>query len=167
MIAENPGTWMFHCHVEDHMEGGMMAVYTIVPSPSRQCPISITAGDFSHPGNLSASVKNIGAKPIVKLNLMSEMFLTPQDVRRPNSPQWSATQPIAPGQEQTLNKAGYTQDSQQKVLGWALFPTSIKFADGSAWTPREEGECFATFWRDEEHPQLLALPPLQQEIAPD
>ena len=46
MIADNPGTWMFHCHVEDHMEAGMMAVYTIYAAPTRPCPIEFVAGDF-------------------------------------------------------------------------------------------------------------------------
>ncbi|GBD39346.1 Multicopper oxidase mco [bacterium HR37] len=29
MIADNPGTWLYHCHVADHMDAGMMAVYRI------------------------------------------------------------------------------------------------------------------------------------------
>lgn len=24
LVADNPGTWMFHCHVIDHMETGLM-----------------------------------------------------------------------------------------------------------------------------------------------
>jgi manganese oxidase len=32
MKADNPGTWMFHCHVSDHMMGGMYAYYTIHPA---------------------------------------------------------------------------------------------------------------------------------------
>jgi FtsP/CotA-like multicopper oxidase with cupredoxin domain len=31
MVAENPGTWMYHCHVSDHMMAGMQALYTIEP----------------------------------------------------------------------------------------------------------------------------------------
>jgi FtsP/CotA-like multicopper oxidase with cupredoxin domain len=31
MVADNPGTWLFHCHVSDHMEGGMVARYEVVP----------------------------------------------------------------------------------------------------------------------------------------
>src|SRR5215475_7437711 len=27
MLADNPGTWMFQCHVADHLGAGMMAVY--------------------------------------------------------------------------------------------------------------------------------------------
>ena len=29
MLADNPGTWMLHCHVSDHMMSGMFALYTI------------------------------------------------------------------------------------------------------------------------------------------
>jgi hypothetical protein len=29
MLADNPGTWLFHCHLNDHMDGGMMALFTI------------------------------------------------------------------------------------------------------------------------------------------
>jgi len=29
MLADNPGTWLLHCHVGDHMRSGMFAVYTI------------------------------------------------------------------------------------------------------------------------------------------
>jgi FtsP/CotA-like multicopper oxidase with cupredoxin domain len=30
MTPDNPGTWMFHCHVTDHMEAGMMTTYTVL-----------------------------------------------------------------------------------------------------------------------------------------
>ncbi len=26
-IEDNPGTWLYHCHVTDHMMGGMMGIY--------------------------------------------------------------------------------------------------------------------------------------------
>jgi FtsP/CotA-like multicopper oxidase with cupredoxin domain len=31
MRADNPGTWMFHCHVADHMMGGMYTLYVVHP----------------------------------------------------------------------------------------------------------------------------------------
>ncbi len=31
MVPDAPGTWMFHCHMSDHMEGGMVADYTVMP----------------------------------------------------------------------------------------------------------------------------------------
>ena len=39
MLADNPGTWMFQCHVDDHLEAGMMATYRIQPAHPRSCPI--------------------------------------------------------------------------------------------------------------------------------
>jgi len=29
MIPDNPGTWLFHCHVNDHLDGGMYAVFQV------------------------------------------------------------------------------------------------------------------------------------------
>jgi len=29
MVPDNPGSWMFHCHVTDHIRGGMTATYTV------------------------------------------------------------------------------------------------------------------------------------------
>ncbi len=31
MVPDNVGTWMYHCHLSDHMEAGMMALYKVVP----------------------------------------------------------------------------------------------------------------------------------------
>ena len=31
MIPDDPGIWMMHCHVSDHMEGGMVALYQVLP----------------------------------------------------------------------------------------------------------------------------------------
>jgi len=28
-VADNPGDWMFHCHILDHQEGGMMSVIRV------------------------------------------------------------------------------------------------------------------------------------------
>jgi hephaestin len=29
MIPDNPGTWLFHCHVNDHINAGMLALFTV------------------------------------------------------------------------------------------------------------------------------------------
>jgi FtsP/CotA-like multicopper oxidase with cupredoxin domain len=29
MTPDDPGTWMYHCHVDDHMAAGMMALYKV------------------------------------------------------------------------------------------------------------------------------------------
>jgi hephaestin len=31
MVAHAPGKWLFHCHITDHIEAGMMAVYNAIP----------------------------------------------------------------------------------------------------------------------------------------
>jgi manganese oxidase len=31
MLPDTPGTWLFHCHVADHFEGGMQALFTVLP----------------------------------------------------------------------------------------------------------------------------------------
>jgi FtsP/CotA-like multicopper oxidase with cupredoxin domain len=33
MVAENPGEWLLHCHVSDHMMSGMYATYTVLRKP--------------------------------------------------------------------------------------------------------------------------------------
>lgn len=168
MIADNPGTWMSHCHVEDHMENGMMAVYTIYAPPSRPCPIAFAGGDFwKDPENFTLAVRNTSSKTISSLRVMPEMFLAPQDLRRPFNAEWSSTKPVSPRQEQTLEKPGVPPASAQGVMGWVFVPSFVKYEDGSTWIPQSEGECFGVIWRDAQHPDVLALPPRQIEINPD
>jgi len=168
MIADNPGTWMFHCHVEDHMEGGMMAVYTIAAPPTRACPVAFVGGDFwKDPEKFTLTVKNTGSKTITNLRITPEMFLAPQDLRRPFNSEWSSAKPILPGQEQTLEKPGIRADSAQAVPGWVFFPHSVKYEDGTSWLAQSEGECFEVIWRDPQHPDMPALPPRQVEMNPD
>ncbi|MGA2218438.1 MAG: multicopper oxidase domain-containing protein, partial [Terracidiphilus sp.] len=168
MVADNPGTWMFHCHVQDHMEAGMMAVYTVYAPPERACPLVFTTGDFwKNPENFTLTVKNTSHKPIASLTLTTEMFLAPQDLRRPFNSEWSSANPILPGQEQTLEKPGIRAASAQSVLGWVFFPNLVKYEDGTSWHPQSEGECFRVIWRDPQHPDVPALPPRQIEMNPD
>lgn len=34
MVPDAPGLWMFHCHIDDHMEAGMMGRYEVLPAPA-------------------------------------------------------------------------------------------------------------------------------------
>jgi hypothetical protein len=169
MLADNPGTWMFHCHVADHMEGGMMATFTIYQPSTRSCPIKFTAGNFWNTAdNFSLTVENVSGKPIQSLTLESEHFLSPQYLHRPfEGHPWASDQPLEPGQQQTLQKKAYPPAVEQSVLGWVFFPETIKFADGSVWKPEQDGECFDVFWREKDHPKLEVLPPLQMEMNSD
>ena len=31
MVADNPGIWMFHCHIEPHLASGMYTHYMVEP----------------------------------------------------------------------------------------------------------------------------------------
>jgi hephaestin len=44
MVPDNPGTWLFHCHVGGHQRGGMQALYTVEPKvPSKRVAASSRA----------------------------------------------------------------------------------------------------------------------------
>jgi FtsP/CotA-like multicopper oxidase with cupredoxin domain len=34
MVPDAPGLWLFHCHIDDHMDAGMMARYEVLPAPA-------------------------------------------------------------------------------------------------------------------------------------
>jgi hypothetical protein len=40
MVADNPGSWLFHCHVTDHMAEGMFARVTVHPKESPRADTS-------------------------------------------------------------------------------------------------------------------------------
>jgi manganese oxidase len=168
MIADNPGVWMFHCHVDDHMEAGMMAVYTIYSPSTRPCPVEFTALEYwNGPEKNRLTIKNSGDKAIANLNVAEEVFLAPLDLRKPYMESWHTSQPILPGQEQTLEKPALQAQDASRTLGLAYFPATIRFQDGSTWAPEQRDECFHVFWRDAQHPDVPVLPPLQDEINPD
>jgi manganese oxidase len=169
MAADNPGTWLFHCHVADHMEAGMMAIYTIYQPATRRCPIEFLSGNFwNRDDQFSLTIKNTSGKPIQSLTVESAHFLSAQYLHRPfQGHQWITKETIAPGQEYTVEKKAYPVNDEQKILGWAFTPESVAFADGSVWKAGQEGECFHVFWRDKDHPELNVLPPLQKEMNLD
>ena len=165
MVADNPGTWLFHCQVTDHMEAGMMATYTIYPLAPNSCPVEFAAGDFwDNPKELSVTVRNTSKKTIQHLILTPGAFLSRMDLRTSLTP-WMSNTPIGPGQEQSLKANNFYQS--RGILGWALSPYQIVYTDGSKWNPQQSGECFHVFWRDREHPSLEALPPFQMEVSSD
>jgi hypothetical protein len=162
MIADNPGVWMFHCHVADHMEAGMMATFTIYEPSTRSCPVQFVSGNFWNTDKFSLTVKNTSGKAIKQWELTSEHFLSPQFLHHPFDADWTTPGAIATGADQTLEKKAYSRGSD-KILGWALFPGKIVFEDGTTWTPQQRGECFHVFWRDQDHPEVPVLPPSQAE----
>jgi multicopper oxidase len=168
MVADNPGTWMFHCHVADHMESGMMANYTIYgPQPSCASPVQLVSADFwSTPGKFTLTVKNVSSKPIQKAVVTYDHLMTSIYRRRPFENYWTLNQTIQPGQQETFEFPGYPRGADE-IAGWVLYPQMVTFSDGSHWDGGGTGECYKVFWRDKDHPQLPVLPPLFIETKED
>jgi len=168
MVADNPGTWLFHCHVADHMEAGMMAVFTIYAPQKCSSPVQFESADFwKAEGKFTVRLKNAGAKPVRSVVVKYDHMMTEQFRRRPFKDEWTLDKPMQPGQEQTLEVPGFLPGYANQVYGWILFPKTVTYKDGTAWQPKDEGECFSIFWRDAEHPEMKALPPLFREMSED
>ena len=56
MMPDNPGTWLFHCHVNDHVEAGMIATYSV---SNRSCTQCVGRGDSLDDGS-NANDDSIG-----------------------------------------------------------------------------------------------------------
>jgi hypothetical protein len=133
--------------------------------------LKLTAGDFwNSPDKFSLTVENISGKPVQNFALETEHFLAPQYLHPPfEGHRWTSDQPLAPHQQQTLEKKAYAPAAAHAVLGWAFYPATVTFADGTTWKPEQRGECFNIFWRDKDkdHPTLEVLPPMQREMHED
>ena len=167
MIADNPGTWLFHCQVADHMESGMMAIYTIYPPRQCSSPIEFMSADFwNTPGEFRVTVKNVSSKPIANITTKFDFLMTRQYRRRPFQDEgWTWDKPIQPGQQQTFEMKGLLPGYAEKVFGWILFPQNVVYQNGEKWSQPREGDCFQTFWRDKDQSPLMALPPLFMEMG--
>ena len=177
MNADNPGNWMFHCHVSEHMENGMMVNYTILPRAQRSCPVKFGSGDFwqalgKEPtlyGEPSVEVKNTGTDTIRKIDVLSGYFVNTPEYLRRTPFHWVVTPKVGPGGAVTLKLNDQSERNHLKafyggdVFGLMLYPERIEFTSGKVWTSKDFGECFGTWWRDKEKRQTLALPPLQPE----
>lgn len=42
MLVGNPGTWLLHCHVSDHIHAGMEILFTVLPRPGRELSLLVT-----------------------------------------------------------------------------------------------------------------------------
>lgn len=168
MIADNPGTWLFHCQVADHMESGMMAAYTIYAPPHCSSPVEFASADFYEtPEKFRITIKNVGSKPIRHVTATFDHLMTAQYRRRPFNNEWSWDTNLQPGQQQTFEVPGWLPKYAQQIFGWILFPKQITYQDGSKWQPQDPESCFSVFWRDKDHPELTVLPAVQVETHED
>uniref|UniRef100_A0A8D0F6S1 Ceruloplasmin n=1 Tax=Strix occidentalis caurina TaxID=311401 RepID=A0A8D0F6S1_STROC len=42
MLVGNPGMWLLHCHVSDHIHAGMEILFTVLPRPGRELLLIVT-----------------------------------------------------------------------------------------------------------------------------
>jgi hypothetical protein len=171
MVADNPGVWMFHCHVEEHMESGMVTTYTIYRPGNRSCPLKVEKGDFWNPANaqkFSLEIENESDKAIRSVLLGSNILLTPNYLRQPyTDSEWRGDAALGPHATETLAGTAYLKSYRDKIMAWIFFPKRITYADGSVWTPEQDRECFQAVWRDGTHPVLETLPVVQMETKED
>jgi len=166
MVADNPGVWLLHCHVSDHMEAGMMATYTIYSTAARSCPVVFAADPWERAASSSSiRVKNLGGKPIRQVSILSGYLVSSLELQ-PLILTWFSTEPIPPGQERpvTIGKEMFAGRGNASV---AFFPSRVIYEDGSEWKPRQLGDCFRIYWRDKEHSQVPVLPPFQFQQKED
>lgn len=183
MVADNPGNWMFHCHVSDHMESGMMATYTIVPqapasakngekrSTAVSCPIRLGAADLWQAGTPSnLEVTNTSGKSIRRLSIHAGYFVKTVQNLNPLLYEWLWMDTTQPNETRTVNltdgkfRGGALADYyvDKSVIGLIFFPGRTEFSDGSTWAPRQPGECFRAYWREPGYSlEFNTLPPFQ------
>jgi FtsP/CotA-like multicopper oxidase with cupredoxin domain len=162
MLADNPGTWMFQCHVADHLEAGMMATYRIQPTNARSCPVQFGDATFwAGKPDFQMELRNLTSKPIKQLTLESDVVIGLNHLNK--APEaWNIPLPLGPKQTVQLKMTTQMTHSES-ILGWVVFPFAITFADGSQWSPNERGECMRLYWRDKNHQDMRILPPLEMQ----
>lgn len=52
MVADNPGQWLFHCHVAEHMSKGMFARFTVHPAGTNEASRDPEVAFFGMPQSL-------------------------------------------------------------------------------------------------------------------
>jgi len=160
MLADNPGTWMFQCHVADHLEAGMMATYRIRPANPRSCPVQFGEATFwTGKPVFQMELRNLTPKPIKQITIESNAVIGLNHLTK--APEtWKIPLPISP-QQTTHVEMPNQMAHPDSILGWIIFPMRVTFADGSQWSQKERGECMRTYWRDKNHQDMQILPPVE------
>nr|XP_013809294.1 PREDICTED: hephaestin isoform X6 [Apteryx mantelli mantelli] len=61
MLAGNPGTWLLHCHVSDHIHAGMEILFKVLPKPEPALEV-VNYSEETPPEDESQKVMLFGAK---------------------------------------------------------------------------------------------------------
>jgi manganese oxidase len=159
MNADNPGSWMFHCHVSDHMEGGMMAFFNVLP-PRPACPLGFGPGEFwKDPHNVEFSIVNPSAKAIKHIRFNANVFVKPNYLTG-TYVLWQSDVTLAPGATSSY-KFPINMHDPSAILGWAIYIASVEYEDGTTWQPKDSQQCVHVYWRDGSTEQPKVLLPTQ------
>lgn len=107
--------------ISDHMEAGMMAVYTIYEPQHCTSPVQFVSTDFWRtPGKFEITVKNTGREPMRDLSVTFDHLMTPPFRRHPydNEGDWNAL--IPPRQEKSFEMTGYLPAYTDSILAWPV-----------------------------------------------
>lgn len=156
MVADNVGSWMFQCHVADHMDEGMMTYYTVVPK-ERACPVDFGKPEFGKDGAFAFDVMNRETQ-IQRMMNKVEIVPKPYQTATLYSDEGNVGALTAGAAARRQISGGFVGGDQ--ALGFVVRPEKIVFANGETWEPRYRGECSRGFFKDPKNAfDTTVLPP--------
>jgi hypothetical protein len=144
MVANNVGSWMFQCHVADHMDEGMMTYYTVLPK-ERACPAEFAKPEFGKDGAFAFDITNRSA-PIQRMTNAVEIVSKPYQTSTLSTEEGNISTVDAAATVRRQISGGFVGGDQ--ALGFVVRPQKIVFANGEVWEPRYRGECARGFFKD-------------------
>ncbi|XP_026457736.1 L-ascorbate oxidase-like [Papaver somniferum] len=66
-IADNPGVWPFHCHIEPHLHMGMGVIFAVAADKIKQIPNGVL--DCGLTATTAPTISNNAVGPLVRLNI--------------------------------------------------------------------------------------------------
>jgi len=160
MMADNVGSWMFQCHVADHMDEGMMTYYTVLPK-ERACPVEFAKPEYGKDGALAFDVINretAGDMAIGRMINKVEIVSKPYQTATLYSEEGDVAALPAEATTRKQISGGFVGGDQ--ALGFVVRPEKIVFANGQVWEARYRGECAQGFFKDPKNAfDVTVLPP--------
>ena len=146
-VADNPGSWMFECHVSDHRDGGMMTIYEVGEIAAPACAVEIQEGVFWKEQQATFKVVNNTDKLIRRVSLEPKVITLEPRVLQRVWLDWVVEEPIEPRGQREARFARSVAGAEQ-IPAWVMQATRVEFADGSTWSPPSEEACITVFYRD-------------------
>jgi len=156
-VADNPGSWMFECHVADHRDGGMMTPYEVGESAAPACAVEVRNGDFWKQPQARFEVVNNTAKTVKAVALDAKVITLEPRVLQRVWLDWNVAEPIPPKSPREVRFAKSVTGAEQ-IPAWVIQAARVEFEDGTTWTPSSEEQCITVFHRDGKEEKSLPQP---------